>query len=332
MAATIHDIAKMTGLAPATISKYLNGGNVRPKNKEAIEKAIATLHYEVNEMARSLVTNKSRLIGVLVYDIECSFASKMLHFLGIECRKQGYGLLICDSSNDEVQESQNVHFLVSRKVDGIIVFPHSLSGSFMKPAQEAGIPIVLLDRAFTDTEYDCVCIDNRLSAAKAVRQLMENNHQKIAFIGSNEVYTGIERLKGYQDAMHSGKLHVPEEYVICGRYSFEFGYTSMKKLLELPDRPTAVLLANYDTVFGAVFAINESSFKCPQDISLIGFDDLLFTKAISPSMRMIIQPMREMCEKAVEMLFEHINSHKEALPLRITFSTKISSGDSIRQI
>ena len=139
MAATIRDIRDRTGLSLATISKYLNGGNVLPQNRELIEKAIDELHYEVNELARGLVTNKTKTIGVLVYDIECLFVGNMLHYLGRELHKHGYGMLISDSSNDEEMEAKNLQFLLSRKVDGIIVFAVSLNGTFLEPAKKANV-------------------------------------------------------------------------------------------------------------------------------------------------------------------------------------------------
>ena len=108
MAATIRDIKKRTGLSLATISKYLNGGNVLPENRILIEEAINELHYEVNELARGLVTHKTKTIGVLAYDIQCLFVGSMLHYLGMELHKKGYGMLICDSCNDEKLQKENL--------------------------------------------------------------------------------------------------------------------------------------------------------------------------------------------------------------------------------
>ncbi len=116
----------------ATISKYLNGGNVLPENKVLIEEAIQELHYEVNEIARGLVKNKTKIVGVMVHDISCYFSGMLLHYIGQELRKRGYGMMSCDSCNDEEIEAQNLKFLVSRKVDGIIVIPVSMRGGVSK--------------------------------------------------------------------------------------------------------------------------------------------------------------------------------------------------------
>lgn len=333
MPATIVDIKEQTGLSLATISKYLNGGNVLPENKVKIEAAIKDLHYEVNEIARGLVTNKTRTIGVIVYSIESLFNGTLLRYIGDRLRKSGYGLLICDSCNDETIEAQNVRFLINKKVDGIIVVPVARSAAFLEPAEKAGLPIVLLDRRLKDAEFDCVKINNRLAAFRAVNILIANNHKKIAVICSNEsIYTGYERYKGYKDAMQQAGYPIPDEYVMMGVHAIEYGYESMKVLLALKDRPTAVFMSNYEITLGAVMAVNELGVLCPEDISMLGFDDLILSHVVKPKMYMVVQPMKEMGEKAVEMLLKRINSKEQELPVEIVMSTIVQEGDSIAKI
>ena len=143
----------------------------------------------MNELARGLVTNRTKTIGVLVYDIQCLFVGNMLHYLGQELHKNGYGMLICDSCNDEEIEEKNLQFLLNRKVDGILVFAVSLNGRFLEPAKNAGVPVVLIDRAFRDIELDCVELDNRTAVYRAASKLIENNHRKIALVASDVEYT-----------------------------------------------------------------------------------------------------------------------------------------------
>ncbi|MDO5574894.1 MAG: LacI family DNA-binding transcriptional regulator [bacterium] len=333
MPATIVDIKEQTGLSLATISKYLNGGNVLPENKIKIEAAIKDLHYEVNEIARGLVTNKTRTIGVIVYSVESLFNGTLLRYIGDRLRKSGYGLLICDSCNDEMIEAQNVRFLMNKKVDGMIVVPVSRTSGFLKPAEHAGIPIVLMDRRLRDAEFDCVKINNRLAAFRAVNTLIANNHKKIAVICSNEsVYTGYERYKGYKDAMQQAGYPIPEQYVMKGTHAIEYGYESMIRLLELEDRPTAVFMSNYEITLGAVMAVNELGVQCPEEISMLGFDDLILSHVVKPRMYMVVQPMKEMSEKAVEMLLKRINSKEQELPVEVVMSTIVQEGNSIARI
>lgn len=332
MAATIRDIRDRTGLSLATISKYLNGGNVLPRNRKLIEEAIEELHYEVNELARGLVTNRTKTIGVLVYDIQCIFVGSMLHYLGQALHENGYGMLICDSCNDTEIEKKNLQFLLSRKVDGILVFATSMNGKYLEEALQAKVPVVLLDRAFHGEIFDCVEIDNRTAAIRATNKLIQCNHRKIALIASDIEYTGLERMKGFREALGDAGIKIPDEYCVRGRHSFELGYKGMKKLLGLPDPPTAVILGNYDTTLGGIMAVNESSFSCPEEISLIGFDDLLMSKVIRPKLWLITQPMEEMSRRAVELLMKRISGEEQGSALKISFSASLREGNSIRKI
>lgn len=332
MAATIRDIKNKTGLSLATISKYLNGGNVLPENRALIEDAIKELNYEVNEIARGLVKNKTRTVGILVYDIASFFSSNILHYLGKELRKNGYGMMICDSCNDENLEAENLKFLLSRKVDGIIILPVSVSANFLEPAKKSGIPVVLVDRAFQDEEFDCVCIDNRVAAYRAVDILIKNNHKKIAIIGTNATDTGIERLKGYREAMEQAKIEVRPEYVKIGRFSVEHGYEKMKELIAMEDRPTAVFMSNYETALGGVMAVNDSELSCPEDISLFGFDDLLISSIVRPSLWTVEQPIETLCNNAVKLLLGRVENGDSDDPVKLSFGARIQKGNSVRNL
>lgn len=332
MPATIRDIKNRTGLSLATISKYLNGGNVLPKNKVLIEEAIEALHYEVNEIARGLVTNQTKLIGVMVYDIESFFSGSILHYISYEMRKRGYGVLICDSYNNEEVEKQNLKFLLGKKVDGILLLPVSLSGAFVRPAREAGVPVVLIDRSFTDEEYDFVGIDNHMTAYRAVNMLIENHHKKIAVITSDVEYTGMARLEGYRSAMYKAGLFAPACYQWLGKHSFELGYEGMKQLLALEDPPTGIFLGNYETTLGGIMAVNELGLSWPEDISLIGFDDLIVSRVVRPKIWMAVQPMGEMCSKAVDILMHCIEQKENRLPIKVHYSAQIQKGSSIRDL
>lgn len=331
MPATIRDIKAETGLSLATISKYLNGGNVLPENRVKIENAVKKLHYEVNEIARGLVTNKTRTVGVVVYSVESLFNGTLLHHIGNALRKEKYGILICDSCNEKRIEAENIRFLLGKKVDGIIVVPVSREGAFLKPAQDAGVPVVLLDRSLEDAEIDCVKINNRAAAFRAVNLLIQKNHKRIAVIcadNENE-YTGNERYLGYLDAMGQAGLAVPEEYQKRGIHSIEFGHRSMRQLIELKNPPTAVFMSNYEITLGAVMALNESGIRCPEDISMLGFDDLILSQLVKPQMCMVVQPMKEMSEKAVEILLSRIRNKEAASPMELIVGTRIREGDSI---
>ncbi len=330
--ATIVDIKEKTGLSLATISKYLNGGNVLPENRVKIEAAIKELHYEVNELARGLVTNRTKTVGILVFSIESPFSGMILHHVGLALRKKGYGMLIVDSCDDEKIEAKNLKYLLSKKVDGIIALPVATKGDFLIPARDAKVPVVLLDRSLSDVQYDCVRIDNRKSTYHAMKEFISRNHKKIAVIASEREYTGRERYYGFMEAMRDARLEVPVEYQVRGTHSIATGYNGMKKLLSLKDKPTAVFMSNYEITLGAMLAMNESGFHSPEDISLLGFDDQLFFHVLQPQVFMVEQPMKALGERAVDLLLGRIEGRITEDPMEIALGTRLQKGNSIKTL
>lgn len=310
MAATIRDIKNMTGLSLATISKYLNGGNLLPENREKIEEAIKTLHYEVNEMARGLVTSQSKTIGVVVFDISNVFTCTILQYLGGRLREEGYAAMICDSQNDPEIEEENIRFLQGKKVDGMIVIPVSREPGFLEPVLRDHIPVVLLDRVLKDPRIDCVKVNNKEAAYEAVGMLVDQGHRRIALISADTVITGQERLEGCLQLLKDRKISIPRKYLKLGAHSIEHGYRSMQELLKLKERPTAVFMGNFEIILGAILAVNESPYQCPEDLSLIGFDDLIISNLSNPKLVLVVQPLQRMAEEAVRLLLKRIEQNR----------------------
>ncbi len=338
MSATIKDIKEETGLSLATISKYLNGGNVLPENRQKIEAAIKKLHYEVNEIARGLVTNSTRTIGVSVFEIADIFNGVLIHHIGRELSKFGYGMMVVDAANDPEKEASNIRFLVNKKVDGIIMVPGSMDSSVMDDAVKADIPIVLIDGKYRDKTFDSVTINNREVAASIVDYLMRRGHEKIAFIGSDASYTANERLKGYREAMDDEGLELREDYQFIGNLSTEYGYKAMNELMQLEDRPTAVISANYELNLGVVMAMNESQISYPDEISVVGFDNLILSQVLSTSLTVVEQPMERFGVKGVEILMKRIREKKKEKPeeekeyINIILNTHLIEGGSVKDL
>lgn len=307
------------------------------RTEKKIEAAIKHLRYEVNETARGLATGKTKTIGIIVYNsIESLFTGTMLRYIGQALRKAGYGLLICDSDEDVNAERENISFLISKKVDGIFLLPVSKSSECLKAAKGNDVPIVMIDRTFDDKELDFVKINNREAARKAVEILIANNHKRIAVISSREsTCTGWERYEGYLDAMNNAGFKVNEKYICCESLSIEHGENAMKNLLSLDEPPTALLLCNYEVTLGALMALNESSKRCPDDISLIGFDDLIMNHLVNPKIFTVVQPMKDMGEYAVHIMLERVQGNKDRKNkprIGITFGTTLKEGNSIKHL
>jgi len=171
-----------------------------------------------------------------------------------------------------------------------------------------------------------------VAASSATQFLRNNNHVKNAVIYSSVEYTGIERYKGFMETMSDAGLSVPDKYQRAGKHCIEHGYRSMRELLSLKDRPTAVITSNYELTLGAVMAINESSLNCPEDISIIGFDNLILSHVVQPKITMVVQPMREMGEKAAKQILKRINDKEQDAPMEYILGTNLEIGNSVKKL
>ena len=344
MAATMKDIARQTGLGLATISRYLNGGKVKEQNRIAIETAISELSFTVNEFARSLKTSKSKTIGVIIPELNNTFVATIITVIEDILRKNGYGVIVCDCSTNENLEKEAVQFLVNKTVDGIINMPVCKDGSHLKPALDKDLPVVLIDRmiAGLSDHVDAVEVDNVHAAKNAASHLIENGHRKIGIIvGPADIYTAQQRLLGFNQAFTDCGLESDNNYVEHGDYTVHSGYENMQKLLSKHKDMTAVFVTNYEMTLGAIIAINEAGIKLPDELSVIGFDNLQLAQVIKPRLTIITQPLEEIGEQAAAMMLERLseNTVKEAgknaaadskgAGRTVTLSTRLQLGESV---
>ena len=336
MAATMKDIARITGLGLATISKYMNGGTVRPKNKKLIEEAVKALRFVPNEFARSLKTSQSRTVGVVIPELGNQFITSIITTMEDILRKHDYAVIVCDCRTDAKREKEAVSFLVHKRVDGLINMPTDSSGEHLKLALEAGIPIVLVDRmlkAMTG-QVSAVVVDNVDAAEKATRFLLESGHVEIGIILGNEgIYTSQKRRDGYLNAYSEFDLVPRGELIRFSDYTMEGGYASMKALLALPNRPTAVFVTNFEMTLGAMIALNEASLKIPEHISFVGFDKLDLFGAIFPNLTLVKQPQNAIGECVAKQLLRLLtDSAAGQLHQIITLTAQMSEGGSTRRL
>lgn len=334
MASTMKDIAKRTGLGLATISKYMNGGQVRPDNKKLIEDAVRELHFVPNEFARGLKTSQSRTIGVVIPELGNAFITSIITAMEDMLRKQNYAVIVCDCRSDAKREKDAVSFLINKRVDGLINMATDSSGSHLHPALEANVPIVLVDRMLKSLtgKVSAVIVDNVDASEKATNYLLDAGHKDIALILGNEViYTTQKRREGYLNAMKEHGVVPREELIVYSDYTMEGGYMAMKKLLSMNQRPTAVFVTNYEMTLGSMIAINESQIKIPDDLSLIGFDKLDLFGAIYPTLTLVKQPQNAISECVARQLLTMLSDEK-APPQVIMLSTQLHEGASVKSI
>ena len=333
MAATYKDIQRLTGLSLATISKYFNGGAVRQENRQAIEEAIRQLDFHVNAYARSLKSKRSKLIGGLIPELDSTFNTRMMADVEEYLRQQGYGLIICDSRLDQDSEKEALDFLLSRMVDGIITIPYDKSGQHLEEARNRDVPVVLLDRLTTEYETDAVVLENADAARMAAEAFIKSGHKDIAIInGPGSLFTMQERMRGFQETLAAHKIPIRPEWMIDGPMTIDGGYENTKLIMSLWHRPTALFCANYEITFGAMMALNELGIRIPDEISMIGFDNLPLARVIKPRLTMIMQPMETLAHRAAELLIERIEGNAPQTPRIVRMQAELVAGESIREI
>ncbi|QHQ60853.1 substrate-binding domain-containing protein [Anaerocolumna sedimenticola] len=336
MVATIKDIAKYTGLGLATISSYLNGGNVREENRKKIEAAIKELNFEVNEVARGLKTNKTKTIGVVIPELNINFCTEIITAMEDVLRNHGYATIVCDCRTNKELEKNAVDFLFRKRVDGIINMPVNSDGSHLSCFHKAKKPIVLIDRKINGIECDYVLVDNLTAAKNAIQRLIDNGHKRIGMVGGPEdVFTAQERMLGYKLALMEAGI-VPEDRLIeHGDYTINGGARCLEKLVKNNRDMTAVFVANHEMTMGAVIGINELGVKIPEELSVIGFDNTEFARACKPKLTIVTQPKEEIGKNVAELILKRIAENKSEQEIEykiIKLQTDIMEGNSIRNL
>lgn len=310
--ATIKDVARLAGVSPATISKFINGGNVLKENADAIQKAIAELDYHVNPFARNLKTQKGRAIGILLPDMTAPFYGSVITAMDKVFREHGlHSLISCYGSNHGL-ERDNLRFLISNGIDGLIYVPEDLSADeFHELTVKCRIPTIQIDRLIQGLSTDAVLVNNTDAVHSAVSQLIERGHRRIGIItGPKSVYSARERLVGYLRALSDHEILYDDALVISGTQNeFATGYKGFDALMRLSDRPTAIFATNYNITIGLITAARERGYRIPADIDVFGFDGADTCGMMKPAIPVICQPEQEIGQTAATFMIERLSGY-----------------------
>ena len=307
--ATMKDVARMAGVSVATVSKFINGGNVRAQYANAIRNAIEQLDYRVNPFARSLKTQRSKFIGILIPEMTAPFYGSVVTALDRTLREFGYHSVISCYGASLGLERDNLRFLLSTGIDGLVYAPEDLTAQeFKELTANSGIPFVQIDRVIQGVESDAVLVDNAESVYRAVYRLVRKGHRRIAIItGPKSVYSAKERLMGYLRALSDFGIFYDDSLVINGQMDFFTGYLACGTLLNQPDPPTAIVAANYDITIGLVTAARERGLDIPEDVDIFGFDCVEICSMLQPPLPVVHQPEERIGQIAAEYLVDRLN-------------------------
>lgn len=309
--ATIKDVARVAGVAPSTISKYLNGGTVRQENRDAIAEAIVKLDYRVDPFARGLKSQRNRSVGVLLPDMTAPFYSNVVTAMSRIMREHNYHCLISSYDANHGLERDNLKFILTCGIDGLIYAPENLlPEEFNELTTRCGIPIVLIDRAIQGVDVDTVLVDNADVVYRAVNRLISRGHSRIAIItGPQSVYTAKERMVGYLRALSNANILYDDDLVISGENDFATGYRGCETLLQQKDRPTAVFTTNYDITMGFITAARERGLRIPKDVDVFGFDSVEICSMMKPPLPVVHQPDQLIGKTAAQYLLDRLDGY-----------------------
>lgn len=304
---TIRDVARRASVSPSTVSNVLNG---RPRASEEVRErvleAVAALHYTPNPVARSLRTRRHGVIALLLPDIANPFFPEVAKGVEEAANRYGYRVILSSTGGDPKEEQRSVQ-LIARQVDGIIAVSVLMNATWPGDRHRVRIPVVMVNRRTRRWEGDFVGIDNRGAAREATLHLIQHGHRRIAFIaGSQGSSASEERRLGYQDALVAAGLPRERSLVHRGHLKYEDGQAAVRTFLERSERPTAILAADDIMAIGVLEALDEQGVRVPEDVAVMGFDDIWMSSLRRFRLTTVYQPRYEMGASAMDILVNRI--------------------------
>ena len=320
--ATLRDVAAVAGVHPATASRALNPETrflVSGETARRVTAAATKLGYHADPVARSLRTRRSHTVGVLIPDLNNPLFPPIVRGLEDKLAAAGYVALIGNTDADASRERMIFDQMRARRVDGFVLATATLHDQILADAAAAGLPVVLMNRLSQDYDFPAVSVDNERGARLAVTHLAELGHTRIAHIaGPQEASTGVSRLRGFREGMAAHGLEVHENLVAyAGRYTVEEGTRCSRELLAVPGGFTAVAAANDMLAVGCYAALDEVGLQCPDDISVIGFNDMPFIDRLRPPLTTVRFPHYQLGTEAAQLLLERIGQRDA--PVKILY-------------
>lgn len=317
MKITIKEVAKEAGVSIATVSMIINkkDKNITDATRKKVLEVVKKHNYIPNAMAGSLVTQRTNIIGLILPDITNPFFPGIARGAEDKANKSGYSIIFCNTDDQLEVEEKYIENLTKKMVDGMIIAHSSNSKKMPKILERCKAPVILIDRDFySENIRGKVLVDNLNGAYKGVNYLIKNGYKKIAFLsGSLKTRTATDRLEGYKMALKDNSIKFNERLVKSGEYRIEWGKNGVKKLLTANEDFDSIFCGNDLIAIGAMKELKENGYHIPEDIGVMGFDDIYMSGLVDPSLTTIRQPIYEMGYKAMELLIDNINNKNNSI-------------------
>lgn len=306
---TIFDVAREAGVSYATVSRVINNkDHVKPDKREAVLRAMTRLGYVVNQQARSLAGGRSRVIGLLVQGLESAYTGEIVRGIDLELEAAQYDLMLYTTHRRRAKESAYVTAITRGMADGLLLILPRNPEAYLQSLQRQRFPYVLIDHQGIGEGGTAVGATNRRGGYDATRHLIELGHRRIGFItGSFELGCSADRLAGYQAALAEAGIAADPALVYTGDFFRQSGFAGARALLGLAAAPTAIFASNDEMAFGVIDAARDQGLRIPDDLSVIGFDDIPQAASVYPALTTVRQPLEQMGRVATQMLLRLID-------------------------
>ena len=303
----INQIAKLAGVSPAAVSRYLNNGYLSAEKRQAIAKVIEETGYIPSTQAQTLRTKKTKIIGVIIPKIDSDSISQVVAGIGEVLNKKGYKMLLANTDNYDEKEIEFINTFKQNIVDGIILLGTVLTPKHKKALKDLTIPYVVLGQK-TDIST-CIYHDDYSAAYDLTDYILNKGHKNIGYIGvtENDIAVGVNRKKGFLDALERHDIKLPAEFIKTGPFNMNNGYENTKALLSQDMDIDAILCATDTIALGAIKYLNENSIKIPEDIAIAGFGESKPSSILSPSLTTVHFYYRECGIEGATVLLDKIN-------------------------
>jgi LacI family transcriptional regulator len=331
---TLKRIAEQLGVSVTTVSRVLNGQarqyRISKSTEEAVRKLAREHHFVPNHLARGLRLNKTSTIGLIIPDISNPFFAGIARQIALGARGHGYSVILCDSQDNVELEIQSLELLRTRSVEGLVLCPVGLSADHLRGFEQGGLPIVLVDRYFSNLSLAYVASDNAAGAREATNYLLQCGHRRIACLqGLRGTTPNEDRLRGYREALAAAHLPVDETLIVGDSFSEQNGYIETKLLVRASKGFTAILALSNLISLGALRALAEEKIRVPDDVSIISFDDQPYSAYLATPMTTVAQRHHEMGDVAVKLLFDRIRTPQPATSGGILLPTSLIHRQSV---
>jgi LacI family transcriptional regulator len=328
--ATIYDVSKLAGVSLATVSRVINNSDtVRPKTRQKVLSAIAELGYRPNSSAQSLASKYSNSVGVLIPELYGPFFGTLLSSIESGLSRAGKRVIVTAGHSDETRERESIEFLLSSSCDALILHVYSISDELLDELNSGPIPIVLLNNHFPQLTEKCIWLDNEHGGYVATKSLLERGHVELAYIsGPSWKVDSFKRLAGHKRALAEHGLEYDEKLTMEGDYEVDSGRRAMQQLLGNGIRFTGLVCANDEMAAGAMDIAREQGIVVPDDLSVVGYDDVAFTSLLHPKLTSIDCQTAEMGQMAVSMVLKDAYG-EEHLKIQNAFKPKLVMRDSV---